>query len=206
VASTAEIEALKTLGTERMRGGVRLYFVAGARVRRRLASHEERLAALRSSLGAPDDGLLAALDARLAKAAESAKRASDLESSLAALLAESQATRREAVALLRVDSSLVIPVAQAYSRMAASPLLLVVATESSGPFCLVAGTGGQADAQVAGATAAEILGGRGGGSGALYRGKGEALGRADEAAAAVEALHGGPASRMPATAGEAVAR
>ena len=40
--STAEIEAIKLLGTEPMRGGTRVIFVAGGRVRSRLAAHEAR--------------------------------------------------------------------------------------------------------------------------------------------------------------------
>ncbi len=42
LGSTAEIGTLCLLGTETMRGGTRLFFVAGDRVRRRMAGHEER--------------------------------------------------------------------------------------------------------------------------------------------------------------------
>jgi Ser-tRNA(Ala) deacylase AlaX len=40
--STAEIGLLCLLGTEPMRGGTRVFFVAGDRVRRRMAAHEDR--------------------------------------------------------------------------------------------------------------------------------------------------------------------
>ncbi|MBK9966059.1 MAG: alanyl-tRNA editing protein [Holophagales bacterium] len=51
--ATSEIEALKLLGTEKLRGGTRLFFVAGGRIRRRLGGHEERSGRLRVLLGAP---------------------------------------------------------------------------------------------------------------------------------------------------------
>jgi len=40
--STTELEAIKLLGTESLRGGTRLFFVAGGRVRTRLGEHEAR--------------------------------------------------------------------------------------------------------------------------------------------------------------------
>ncbi len=54
LASTAEIELVALVSTEAIRGGTRLFFAAGGRARRRLAAHEERNAALRKLLGAPD--------------------------------------------------------------------------------------------------------------------------------------------------------
>jgi len=42
------------LGSEPVRGGTRLFFVAGGRLRHRLGAHEQRNAALRTLLGAPD--------------------------------------------------------------------------------------------------------------------------------------------------------
>src|SRR6185295_16432509 len=59
LASTAEIECVKLLGSEPMRGGVRLYWVAGGRVRARLAAHEARNEALRHALECGDDELAA---------------------------------------------------------------------------------------------------------------------------------------------------
>ena len=69
VANTAEVEALALLGAERMRGGVRLTWVAGGRVRRRMAAHEARTAVLRRTLGAADGALLDAVDAQMARLA-----------------------------------------------------------------------------------------------------------------------------------------
>ena len=55
--STAEIGALALRGAETMRGGTRVFFAAGDRVRRRLAEHEGRNLRLRSLLDAADDDL-----------------------------------------------------------------------------------------------------------------------------------------------------
>jgi Ser-tRNA(Ala) deacylase AlaX len=65
VGSTAEIEALKLLGTEGMREGTRLRFAAGGRLRRLLGAHEERAARLRQVLGASDEEVAGVAAAKL---------------------------------------------------------------------------------------------------------------------------------------------
>src|SRR5664280_1407985 len=65
VRSTAEIEVIKLLGAEPMRGGTRLTFVAGGRVRARLGTHEALNARLRAALGAPDEEIAAVAEAKL---------------------------------------------------------------------------------------------------------------------------------------------
>ena len=65
VRTTAEIECLKLLGTEPMRGGTRVFFVAGGRALRRLGAHERRAAALRAALGAPDEALVTTVELKL---------------------------------------------------------------------------------------------------------------------------------------------
>lgn len=92
LSSLAQLEALALLGTESMRGGTRLQWVAGCRLRRRLSQHEQRLAGLRQVLKAPDHELVDALD-RLRSAAEEQrqaglKQAAWLAEFLAARLAE----------------------------------------------------------------------------------------------------------------------
>ena len=97
LASTAEIEALKLLGTERLRGGTRLFFVAGGRVRRRLGAHEERNAKLRVLLGAPDAGLAETVEAKLGQLAEAGKALRAAEEELAEAKAEALAVPGAAV-------------------------------------------------------------------------------------------------------------
>ena len=91
--STAELEGLCLLGTETVRGGTRLFFVAGGRARRRMAAHEQRNAALRALLGAPDPGLEEAVAARLEQQRGLDKRIRLLEEELAELLAGALAER-----------------------------------------------------------------------------------------------------------------
>src|SRR6185503_19277103 len=71
LASTAEIECVKLLGVEPMRGGTRLYWVAGGRARARLAAHEARNEALRRALEAGDDELAAVAASKVAQLQES---------------------------------------------------------------------------------------------------------------------------------------
>jgi alanyl-tRNA synthetase len=63
--------------------------------------------------------------------------------------------------------------------------LLAAGPPSAGVFLLVAGEGSGIDLAAAGAAAAGILGGRGGGRAPFWQGKATALDRLDEAAAAL---------------------
>ena len=80
---TAEIEAIKLLGIEPMRGGWRLYWVAGGRVRSRLAASEKRNAGLRGLLGAADEDLVEATAAKLEQLAWLSQRVKRTEQQLA---------------------------------------------------------------------------------------------------------------------------
>ncbi len=71
--STAEIEAVALLGTEPMRGGTRLYFVAGQRLRERLREHEGRLSELRDLLDVGDDEIVDATRSRATRLADAAR-------------------------------------------------------------------------------------------------------------------------------------
>src|SRR5690606_19074177 len=82
-ASTAQIEAIKLLGTEGMRGGTRLHWVAGGRVRALLGAHEARSEALRRVLGASDEQLVAQAEAKAAQAKAAELHAKWLEARLA---------------------------------------------------------------------------------------------------------------------------
>ena len=72
--STAEVEAVSLLGTAPMRGGTRLYFVAGGRVRRRLAGLEAKLVELRRLLEASEEELADAARARNEQLRDSQRR------------------------------------------------------------------------------------------------------------------------------------
>src|SRR5664279_2371787 len=80
---TGELEALKLLGTEGIRGGTRLFFVAGRRNRLRQGAHEQRNAGLRALLGAPDEDLVSALQIKLDQLLALERRARKMEEQLA---------------------------------------------------------------------------------------------------------------------------
>lgn len=191
-ASTAELEALKLLGTEPMRGGTRLFYAAGARLRRLHEAHHQRNARLRGLLGASDDELVGRVSQKLdqLKGAERAVR--DLEEELAAASA----------AVLAADPDPVpsahwprrgLPFLQAVARQAAqlAPdriVLLTCGEEGDGAFLVSAGDACSLDVRSAGAAVAGILGGRGGGSGRVFQGRASRLaGRAE----ALALLRGG---------------
>ncbi|MEO8082279.1 MAG: alanyl-tRNA editing protein [Ardenticatenales bacterium] len=185
VSNTAEIEGIALLGTERMRGGVRLHWVAGGRVRRRLAADEARLSGLRRGLGAPDDGLEAALTARLERLAQAEHRVADLESEIArlaarsllnALAGEAPDVRTGRVLCLGHDvrwtRAQLLLVAKCVREGAPTALVILSAGAAPNGHLVVAADGDVSDARlarVAGAVAA-WLGGRGGGRNGLHQG------------------------------------
>ena len=185
--ATCEIEALKLLGTERLRGGTRLFFVAGGRVRRRLGAHEERTGRLRVLLGAPDVGLAEARggEARPARrSAEGAPRGGG-----GARRREGRGARGRQVSRLPRPISTGATSPSCSASASASPpfqepgvALLTGVKDGVEAFLLAAGGASAADVRVLGAAVAEALGGRGGGSGKLFQGKGSLASR-DEALA-----------------------
>jgi alanyl-tRNA synthetase len=183
VASTAEIECVKLLATEPMRGGTRLFWVAGGRVRARVAAHEQRAAALRGVLEAADEELVAVAAAKVAQLrdGERARRR------LAERLADAEAARLLASAggvfaeshLDEADGPFLQRVASAFAAVPGSAVALVTATAAgtgSGLFALAAQEGARVDLRSLGARAAALLDGRGGGSGRVFQGKAASLG------------------------------
>lgn len=185
VRSTAELETLKLLGTESLRGGTRLFFAVGRRVRRRLEAHETRSAALRTLLGAPDEALVPAVEAKLEQLRAADKRARLLEDELAASWAETLAGRpglfveqhfegRDAGFLQKVGRLLV-------SADPAKGALLTASAEGSHAFLLAGGTGSPLDVAVVGKQIAVLLEAKGGGAKGFFQGKAGSLARRSEA-------------------------
>ena len=173
--STAELEGLKLLGTERLRGGTRLSFVAGGRVRRRLGAAEERSARLRALLGAPDAGLAEAVAGKLAQLAEAQKALRGAEGELAEAKAEALAAAGLPVVDAHFegrDLAFLGRVAKRFTELPAGGLAFLTG-ERDGieVFVLAAGAGSNADVRALGSAVAAELGGRGGGSGKLFQGK-----------------------------------
>jgi alanyl-tRNA synthetase len=194
-SSTAEIEALKLLGAERMRGGTRLSWVAGARLRRLLGDHHERTLRLRELLGTSDEELVERLGMKLGQLRGAERAVRGLEEDLAVASAEALASAAGPV-LVTHWSGRALPflqrVARDTIRRAPDRVVLLTAGEGEeGAFVVAAGEKAGIDVPDAGPRVAEVLGGRGGGSGRIFQGKGTRLSRRGDAARLLEELAGG---------------
>lgn len=187
--STAEIGAIALIGTEPMRGGSRLFFVAGDRVRQRLAGHEARNLELRGLLGASDDELPQVVALRIEREKALARDGRRLLEELAAATAEALAARPEQlVAAHWPERDMAFLQALGKALIASRPervALLAAGPPADGVFLVVAGEGSGLDLAAAGPEVAHILGGRGGGRAPFWQGKATTLDRLDEAAAAL---------------------
>jgi alanyl-tRNA synthetase len=183
--STAEIEALKLLGTEPMRGGTRLFYAAGMRLRRLCDAHHERAARLRELLSTSDDELVAGLAAKLEQLKDAQREARALEEELAVASARLLAAGSERVLAAhwpRRELPFLQRVARELDRLAPDRVVLLTAGEGeAGTFLVAAGERAAADVSAVGQRVAELLGGRGGGSGRIFQGKAAHLSRRDEA-------------------------
>ncbi len=192
VRSTAEIGAVALLGTESLRGGTRLAFVAGDRVRRRLAAHERRNHALRALLGAPDEELAEVVQLKLGQLKEVGRGTRQLLEELADSAARRLAERDERPAAAHFDHR-DLGFLQLLGRrlVALEPTAVALLTAGAGPggvFAVVAGPcSALFDLSTAGAEVATLLDGRGGGARPLYQGKAGRLDRREEALAALAA-------------------
>jgi len=175
VRSTAEIEGLKLLGTEAMRGGTRLFYVAGARLRRVLGAHHERSAKLRQLVGTSDEELPSGVSAKLDQLKDAQRTVKALEEELAAAAGQALATAAEDVVSAHWperDLVFLQRVAKELVRLAPERVALLTAgDEGQGAFVLCAGERATLELATAGRGVAEILGGRGGGSGRIFQGK-----------------------------------
>jgi alanyl-tRNA synthetase len=187
VRSTAEIEGLKLLGTEGMRGGTRLFYVAGVRLRRLLGAHHERSAKLRQLVGTSDEELPSGVSAKLEQLKDAQRAVKALEEELAVAAAQALAAVSEKVASAHWterDLPFLQRVAREFARLAPDRVVLLTAgDEGQGAFVLCAGERASIDLTAAGRQVAEILGGRGGGSGRIFQGKAGTLSRRAEALA-----------------------
>jgi Ser-tRNA(Ala) deacylase AlaX len=186
LSNTAEIEVVALLSTEPLRGGTRLSFVAGRRARRRLARHEERHAALRTLLGAPDAGLVDAAKAKLDQLLEAQRALRHAGEELAAAAAEAALASGARVVHAHFegqDMAFVQTVARRFSAKVGPRASLLTATrEGQHVFALGAGDG-FGDVQALGREIASLLGGKGGGAGRVFQGKAPGLSGVDQALA-----------------------
>jgi alanyl-tRNA synthetase len=183
--STGEIEAIKLLGTERLRGGTRVHWVAGRRLRRRLAGHEARNAELRRLFDSDAESLVEIAGLKLAQLSAARRRIRHLEGLLAETRVDALAAGNEALVSAHFDDAdggLLQQVGRALAARAPARAFLLTASGEKGHFFLLgAGDRSRLDAKRLGPRVAELLGGRGGGGGALFQGKAESLDGRQEA-------------------------
>jgi alanyl-tRNA synthetase len=179
LGSTAELECLCLLGTEPVRGGTRLFYVAGRRARARMAAHEQRNAALRTLLGASDVALTTSVAARLEQQHDQDKRIRRLEDELAEALATTLAGQPEVLVDHHFeDKDAAFLQRAARALLARAPGKAAFFTASLGGqscFLLASGPDSPLDALALGKEIAVLLSARGGGSGRLFQGKAGSL-------------------------------
>jgi alanyl-tRNA synthetase len=189
---TGELEALKLLGTESIRGGTRLFYVAGRRTRLRLGAHEQRNAALRALLGAPDEELVPALQIKLDQLLALERRSRRLEEQLADFQAAELAAQPGAFVEAHLEGrDMAFLQKLARGILAAAPAKAVFLTSElggQGLFLLSAGEASTLGVPAAGKAVAAILGAKGGGAGTSFQGKAPSLAARTEAVAALLAM------------------
>ena len=134
-----------------MRGGTRMYYVAGARMRRLLAAHHARAAQLRQLLGTSDDELAAGISAKLEQLKDAQRAVRALEEELAVEAARTLAAGSEKVAAAHWtarDLPFLQRVAREFARLAPDRVVLLTAGRGR-PGCVPAlrrggGDGGSA--------------------------------------------------------------
>lgn len=187
-SSTSELEALKLLGTESLRGGTRIYFVAGARLRSQLGAHHVRNAELRSLLGVADEELVSGVEGKLAQLKDAQRALRHAESELATAAAGGLVASGDAV-LSGHFPDRTLPwlqeVVRTVQKAAPDRVVLLTAGESDGFFILAAGEECDFDVAARGRDVAALLDGRGGGSGLIFQGRAGAIQRRAEALAAL---------------------
>ncbi|HOX45597.1 MAG TPA: alanyl-tRNA editing protein [Myxococcota bacterium] len=167
VASTAELQAVALTGTERLRGGTRVFFLAGGRVLRELGQAVAHQRALGELLSCPPADHPAAVSRLQAELREAGVQRRQLQSELALHLARELSRGPQPASLHRpeADMACLQAVARAFLELCPQGLALLT---GKGLFVLA----GPADRLKAlGPQVAAALGGRGGGGAGLYQGK-----------------------------------
>ena len=198
VSCTAELETIALVGQEPMRGGTRVYFIAGGRVRRRLAEHEVRSGQLRTLLGAPDHQLPDVVKTKLAQLHLMELRLRRTEDELCRLTALEML--RTPSPLLDAhypdrDGTFLQRLARSLAEAESAPWALLTASDHhTHTFVLVAPAESAALLARMGREVAAALGGRGGGVERVFQGKAPDLHGRDKALAILRSIAGGPSS------------
>jgi alanyl-tRNA synthetase len=192
--STAEIGCLALLGTESMRGGTRLTWVAGDRVRHRLEQWERRGAELRQVLGAANDELADVTRLKLDQIKDLRRQLGRRTDALADAVAERLAHASTAVVTARIpdaDVDLLRRIGSRLNRLRpAGVSVLTTDSDGDGVFVVAVGPESGIDTAMAGDTVRMAFGGTGGGAKGIYQGTAPNLDRAEVIFQGLEALLG----------------
>lgn len=187
--STAEIEAVKILRCEKLRGGSRVHWVAGRRLRRRLGGLEARATELRGLFDSDEANLVEIAGLKLDQLAASRRRIRHLEGLLAEARVDGLVAGEEAMVSAHfedADGGFLRQLARPLLERAPAKVCLLTASGEKGSFFLVAaGDESPLSAGSIGPQIAELLEGRGGGAGTVFQGKAGSLARRTEAEAAL---------------------
>jgi alanyl-tRNA synthetase len=186
VRSTSEVGVVSLIGTESMRGGTRVFFLAGDRVRRRLAGHELRNARLREILDTADEDMPEIVQHRLEHEKRLARERRRLAEELAEAVAVAMAAEPGHVAVRHWedrDMDFLQKLGRGLLAIAPSRVALLTSGQGSeGVFVIAAGDEAPVDLGVVGPEIAELLEGRGGGSHGIFQGKAAKLSERKRAA------------------------
>jgi Ser-tRNA(Ala) deacylase AlaX len=174
VASTAELQAVAFAGTERLRGGTRVFFLAGGRVLRELGQAVEHQRVLGELLSCPPADHPQAVRRLQAELREAGTQRRQLSAELAGALGGALAQGPQPAGLHRPGADMAFLQAVARAFQGARPDGLALLT-GGGLFVLA---GPEERLKSLGPRVAAALGGRGGGGAGLYQGKAGDLGRA----------------------------
>lgn len=170
VENTAELESICLVETEPMHGGTRVNWVAGGRVRRRMAEREEVLAEIRRLTGASDRELTSIIELKLSQLREARARLRRMREELGASVALRLKTEDGAVIGHHLEDREMLPgLASALAGSEGNKIYLLLADDGSFALALEAGVSGSAEEL--GPLVAGALGGKGGGRDRLFRGK-----------------------------------
>lgn len=174
VASSAELQAIKLVGTERLSRGIRLYYLAGQRVTDRLGQVLDREQALVNTLTCAVDDLPDAVDRMRGEVRELRRQARGARDELAQSLGALLLASRGVATLHRPtpEMDLMRGLAAAFHKACPQRWALITGGDEQGTFVMA----GPDDALRAVAPrAAAAIQGKGGGARGLYQGKAEDL-------------------------------
>ncbi len=182
VGRTAELQVVKIISTEQLRGGTRIFFLAGGRVLHSLETTLEHERALTRLLSCGRDEHEVAVKRLADEVKRGARAQRDLRIELARYLGEALTRADRVNALHRADGDMdfLRAIAEAASACRSDMLILLTGGGEKGPGVFLL-KGPANEVQKIGPSIAGILEGRGGGTGTIFQGKANSIEKRGEA-------------------------